>query len=242
MLNFLLFAIQVTPPTATEVATDELLDKAERLIGLWDSLGPVMAILAVVTVALIVVGVVSYINRNSSATAIKVLEKVSDRLDKEIERQDKEIVLLQQQGSEDRGKYIESIAVVASQSTRANDLFEAMNNRSGQRDLQQQNLVESQSKIANDLNQMATLGSAPVQEIRLKVGEIVGIVTRIDAQTADWPGIVDIITPLLVELGELRTAAKKHKTQPIPQIDAPSGNGIVIEGTISGTVIEGDTQ
>lgn len=242
MLNFLLLAIQTTPPTATEVATDELLDKAERLIGLWDSLGPVMGIMAVVIVALVVVGGVTYVNRNSSSTAIKVLEKVSDRLDKEIERQDKEIILLQQQGSEDRGKYIESIAVVAAQSTRANDLFEAMNTRSGQRDSQQQRLVESQAKIANDLNQMATAGSAPVQEIRARVGEIVNIVTHIDTRTADWDGILSTLTPLLVELGELRTAAKKHKTQPIPQITPSADTGIVIEGTISGNVIESNPQ
>lgn len=241
MLNFLLLAMQVDPPTATEVATDELLDKAERLIGIWDSLGPVMGIMAVVVVALVVVGIISYNSRNSSSTAIKVLEKVSDRLDKEIERQDKEIVLLQQQGSEDRGKYIESIAVVAAQSTRANDLFEAMNNRSGQRDSQQQRLVESQSQIANDLKAMATSGSPPVQEIKVKVGEIFGIVTSIDKRTADWNGILETITPLLAELGILRAEAKQRSTQPIPKVDPSSGNGIVIEGTVSGTIVAGDT-
>lgn len=241
MPTLYVFGMQVPVPTPTEIASDELLDKAERIISLWDNLGPVMALIGFATIAFIVIGVISYFNRNTSSTAIKVLEKVSDRLDKEIERQDKEIVLLQQKSIEDRGKYIESIAVVAEQSQRANNLFEAMNNRGGQRDLQQQRLVESQAQIANDLKAMATAGSPPVQEIKTKVGEIVGIVTAIDKRTADWAGILDTITPLLIELGALRTEAKRHSTQPIPKIDVQNGDGIVIEGTVSGTIISGDT-
>src|SRR5688572_3069028 len=134
MLNYQLFGMQVTVPSPTDIPSDELLDKAERVIDIWNSLGPLMAILGIVALALIVIGLVSYSSRNSSSTAIKVLEKVS-------ERQDKEIALLQQQGSSDREKYVQSISVVAEQSTRANDLFEAMNNRGGERDKQQQRLV-----------------------------------------------------------------------------------------------------
>lgn len=242
MLNLSLFIMQVTPPTATEVATDELLDKAERIIGLWDSLGPVMGIMAVVIVALVVVGGVSYFNRNSSSTAIKVLEKANDRLDKSIERQDKEIIALQEQSSADREKYVQSIGIVAEQSQRANDLFEAMNNRGGQRDLQQQRLVESQERIADDLKSIATSGSPPVQEIKTKVVQIFDIVTHIDKRTADWNGILETITPLLAELNTLRVEAKQRSTQPIPKVDPSPDNGIVIEGTVSGTIITGDSS
>lgn len=234
-----IFGMQVPVPSPTEAATDELLDKAERLIGIWDSLGPVMGIMAVVVVALVVVGIISYNSRNSSSTAIKVLEKANDRLDKSIERQDKEIIALQEQSSTDREKYVQSIGIVAEQSQRANDLFEAMNNRGGQRDLQQQRLVESQAQIATDLKAMATSGSPPVQEIKVKVGQIFDIVTHIDKQTADWNGILETITPLLAELSVLRAEAKKHSTQPIPKIES-SSDGIVIEGTVSGTIITGD--
>lgn len=235
MLNFSLFGMQV--PSPTDIPPDELLDKAERVIGIWDSLGPLMAILGLMALVLIVVGIVVYFNRNNSSTAIQVLAKVSDRQDKEIER-------LVEQRKIDQEKFIESISVIAAQATRSNDLFEVMNTRGGQRDSQQQRLVESQAQIAIDLKSIVTQGSAPVQEIRAKVIEVLGLVTRIDSRTANWDDILIAITPLLAELGELRTIAKKHKTQPIPQIDPtaiPSGE-ITIEGTVKGTVIEETKQ
>jgi hypothetical protein len=231
MLHFQLFGMQVTVPTPTDTPPDELLDKAERVIDIWNSLGPLMAILGVAALALIVIGLISYSSRNSSSTAIKVLEKIS-------ERQDKEIIVLQQQSTEDRGKYIESIKVVAEQSTRANDLFEAMNNRGGQRDLQQQRMVELQAQIAANQKTMIESGSEPVREIKAKVGEIKDIVTRIDTHTADWNGILQVITPLLVELGALRQEAKKHSTQPIPKMDIQTNGEMTIQGTIEGTIVQ----
>lgn len=234
MITLSILRIQVPFLAQTEVPPDEFLDKAERVIDIWNSIGPLMAILGVMALALIVVGAAAYFNRNSTSTAIKVLANITDR-------QDKEIAELKTQGSTDREKYIQSISVVAEQSTRANDLFEAMNNRGGQRDQQQQRLVESQAQIAADLKVMSTQGSQPVQDIKTKVGEILDLTNRIDSRTADWDGILTAISPLLVELGALRIEAKKHRTQPIPQI-APSPSGdIVIEGTVSGTIVEGDS-
>lgn len=234
MLSIFGMQAPIPTPLPTEISPTELLDKAERVIDIWNSLGPVMAILGVVALALVVIGFISYSSRNSSSTAIKVLSTISDR-------QDKEIAELKKQSTTDREKYVQSIGVVAEQSTRANDLFEAMNNRGGQRDQQQQRLVESQAQIAADLKVMSTQGSQPVQNIRAKVDEILILTNQIDTRTADWDGILSAITPLLVELGALRTEAKKHRTQPIPKIDPVPTGDIVIEGTVSGTIIQGDS-
>lgn len=227
MLNT--FLSQVATPTPTP---DELLDKVERVISIWDSLTPVMAILFFAVLALVVILVVVYFNRSNSSTAIIAQNKL-------IDRQAIDIADLKTEIRSERTQYAETFKVISDQLTRGNDLWEANNTQAGQRVSQQQRLVDSQSQIAVDLKTIATVGSPTVQEIKTKVGEIVGIVTGIDARTADWDGILNTITPLLVELGALRTEAKRHKTQPIPMID-PTNNGIVIEGTISGTVIEGD--
>lgn len=219
--------------TQTPVA-DELIDKAERVIGIWDTLTPVMAILFFAVLALVVILAVVYFNRNSSSAAIDAQNKLFNRQEKDISELKTEI-------REERKQYFETFKVIGDQLTRGNDLWEASNTQTGQRVSQQQRLVESQAQIAADLKNIATVGSPTVQAIAARVEEIKTIVSNIDSRTADWSGIANVITPALIELGFLRQKAKEHSTQPIPAIDPPPVNGIVIEGTISGTVIEGDT-
>lgn len=228
MLNPIFAQVATKTPTP-----DELIDKAERLISIWDSLGPLMAILLLMALAFLIIGAIVYFNRNNSSAAIDAQNKL-------IDRQEKDIAELKGEIRQERKQNIETFKIIGDQLTRGNDLWEASNIQAGQRVSQQQRIVDVTAQAAADLKTIATVGSAPVQEIRAKVIEIMGLVTRIDDRTANWDDILNTITPLLVELGELRTVAKKHKTQPIPTIDPSVSNGIVIEGTISGTVIEGD--
>lgn len=204
------------PPTPTAPPA-ELIEQAVRVIDIWQTLGPLMAVLLVAAMAIAVVFANNWINRNSSSSAINVLSHSNTQKEKELEES-------KTQREQDRQQHVESIRILSEQSTRANDLWEAMNNRSGERDKQQQRMVEAQEKIASDLGVIINDGSTPVREIKTKVGEIVNIVTAIDSRTADWDGILQVITPLLIELGALRTEAKKHRTQPIAPITMPIEN------------------
>lgn len=211
--------MQPTPIFTPTPSPAELTKQVGELVSIWNTLTPIMAVLFVVLVALGIVGLFLWINRNNSSTAINVIANSNAQ-------KDKEIIELRAQREQDRKQNTENMTLLSQQFTRSNDLFEAMNNRGGERDKQQQRMVESQAQIASDLKVMVTSGSAPVQEIRTRVNEIVGIVSTIDGRTADWNGILSIITPLLIELGALRTEAKKHSTQPIPVIDpVPPANG-----------------
>lgn len=207
--------MQPTPVFTPTPSPAELVRDATQIINVWNSLGPIMAVLGVCAIALIIVLLVTRDNTKGSATVLSVLANNNAQ-------KDKDILDLKSQREQEHKQHIESMTMLAEQGRRANDLFEAMNNRGSERDKQQQRMVESQAQIAGDLKTMVTLGSAPVQEIRSKVNEIVGIVSTIDGRTADWNSILSVITPLLVELGALRQEAKKHSTQPIPAIDPPT--------------------
>lgn len=212
MLNSI-FA-QVTTATPSPAETDELLNKAERLIGIWDSLEPLMALFLLLAIAFVVIGVIAYFNRNNSSVAIAAQNKLFDRQESDIAELKKEI-------RDERKQHFETFKVIGDQLTRVNDLWEANNTQVGQRISQQQRLVESQAQIAIDLKNIATVGSPTVQAIAVRVDEIKTLVSMIDARTADWPGIVEVITPVLIELGILRQKAKEHSTQPIPAVDLP---------------------
>jgi hypothetical protein len=206
-------------PLFTQVATetptpDELIDKAERLISIWDSLTPVMGILFFAVLALVVILAVIYFNRSNSSTAITAQNKL-------IDRQAIDIADLKNEIRQERTQYVETFKVIGDQLTRGNDLWEASNTQAGQRVSQQQRMVEVTAQAAADLKMIATVGSPTVQEIKIKVGEILALVTKFDARFGDWDTILNVTTPLLIELGALRTEAKRHKTQPIPAIDPP---------------------
>lgn len=206
---------QSTPTPLSPAETTELLDKVERVITVWDSIGPLMAILGLMALAFIVIGFLVYFNRNNSSAAIDAQNKL-------IDRQERDISELKTEIRDERSQYMETFKVIGDQLTRVNDLWEANNTQAGQRVSQQQRLVESQAQIVTDLKVIATVGSPTVQAIAVRVDEIKNLVSNIDARTADWPGILEIITPVLIELGVLRQKAKEHSTQPIPAVEIPA--------------------
>lgn len=206
------FSQATSTPSPAEVA--EVIDKAEQVITIWNSMGPLMAVLLFGTLAMIVVLIVVYFNRGSSSTAITVLARHSDRQDKDIED-------LKERNRVEHEQNNESLRIIGAQMERTNDLWEANNNQGGQRVLQQQRMLENQTQIAADLKTIATTGSPSVQHIKTKVDEVLEIATRLDDRTAPWDEIVKVLTPLLIELGVLRQKAKEHSTQPIPAVDTP---------------------
>lgn len=193
----------------------EVVEKATQVIDAFQNLGPLMAVLGVAALALAFALLIAWINRSGTAAVVNVLASASTQ-------KDKDIADLKAQRAQEHKEHLESISALHNQAVRTNDLFEAMNNRGLERDKQQQLLVETQGQIVTELEKMTSVGSVPVQEIRTHVREIKSIVDGIDVRTADWNGILAVITPLLVELGALRAEAKKHSTQPIPKIDMPA--------------------
>lgn len=204
-----------TPQPTSTPSPAEIVEQATRVLDTWDNLGPLMAVLGVAALALAFALFLAWSNRNSNSSVITTL--VNTALQK-----DKDIADLKEQRKQEHDQHIESMKVLAEQSTRTNDLFDAMNNRGTERDKQQQRLVETQDKIATRFESLLTEGSKPVQEIQAKVTEILILANKIDGRTADWNSILNVITPLLVELGALRQEAKKHSTQPIPAIADPA--------------------
>lgn len=213
--------MQPTPIVTPTPSPAELVRDATQIIGIWNSLGPLMAVLGIVALAFAAILLIQWSNRNSSSTAIQVLAAANTQKEKELAK-------AEEQRDQDRKQYVESLTVLSEQSTRANDIgadtnkiLRAMNEGGLERAMMQK-------QLSDDFHTLISTGSAPVQEIRNKVNEIVTIVGTIDSRTADWNAILNLITPLLIELGALRAEAKKHSTQPIPIIDpVPPANGEV---------------
>src|SRR5574338_480507 len=132
---YTLFLAQTAVPTQPPA---EQIEQATRVINAFEQLGPLMALLFVVSLALIAIVMVLFASRSSNSSAINILAQ--SNADKA-----KEIIELREQHSDLRKQLVEyqrlhneGLIVIGAQSTRTNDLFEAMNNRSANRDLQQQ--------------------------------------------------------------------------------------------------------
>lgn len=197
--------------TETPIPPAEVVEQATKVIDAFNSLGFGLAALFVIFIALAILALVIWSGRNSSSTAISVLANSSLQ-------KDKDIADLKAQREQEHKQHIDAMAKLEIQGTRANDLSAeankiliAVNDRGKERD-------EAQSKLANDIHEMVNAGSKPVQEILSRVQIIAEGVARIDTRTADWSALLDVLTPLLVELGALRMEAKKHSTQPLPAI------------------------
>ena len=206
-------AFNVTPSPTQPPA--EVIEQAIRVISVFDSLGPLMALLLVVALALVVIVIIVFSNRNASANAITVLANTTAQ-------KDKELAELKEQRRQEHEQFIESLGAIADQGNRANDLSEKANeilraqmDRGLERDA-------NQKKFAEDFHILLNTGSKPVREILERIQVIAEQVKNLDARTADWPDVLKTITPLLIELGALRQEAKKHSTQPIPVVDAPA--------------------
>lgn len=203
-------------PTPTSTPSPaELVRDATQIVNTWNSLGPVMALLAVVALAIGAILLVLWSSRNSNSAAITVLAQSNS--DKE-----KELSDLKAQRAQENAQHQEIMLAVKEQMKRSNDIGQTanetlitVNNRGLDRDTVQKQLAE-------DVHTIVSAGSLPVQEILNRVRSMAEVISKIDARTADWSTVALAVTPLMIELGALRTEAKKHSTQPIPAIDPPA--------------------
>jgi len=206
------------PATPTPVPSAELVRQATQLIDVWHNLGPLMALLGVVVLALIIVLLNTRDNNKGNATVLSVLA------DNNIQK-DKDIVDLKAQRDQENKQHLERMDALRAQAERANDLAAqgnailiAINDRGLERDA-------VQKQMAEDMHTIVNAGSVPVQEILQRVRTFTDVLTRIDTRTADWSAVVTVIQPLMLELGALRAEAKKHSTQPIPAIQPNQTDG-----------------
>jgi hypothetical protein len=198
----------------------ELVKQAAEIVDIWNSLGPLMAILAVAALALFVVLLNSWINRNSSSTVLSVLASTNAQ-------KDKDILDLKAQRDQENRHHNERMEVLRVQVERTNDLSEQANNILATINAHGVERDSIQKQVAEDIHTMVSSGSLPVQEILARVRTFTDVLTRIDTRTADWNAIMIVIQPLMLELGALRAEAKKHATQPIPAIEPlPTDGGM----------------
>lgn len=204
-------------PTATP-SPAEVVKQATEIINTWNDLTPLMAVLGVAALALVIVLLISWSNRSNNTAAITVLANANAQAQKDLAD-------LKEQRRQEHEQHIESLSAIAAQGNRTNDIAEQGNkilqaqmDRGLERDA-------TQKQLADDFHALLNTGSKPVQEILARVQTIAEGVKMLDARTADWPDVLKVVTPLLIELGALKQEAKKHSTQPIPVIDVPLENG-----------------
>lgn len=205
--------LSITP--TPDPSTAELARDATQIINTWNNLGPFMAVLGIVALALIIMLLSQRSNSNSQDKTMSVLTTT-------LAHRDAEIVELKTDAKNFQKLHIDSLTAIAEQGNRSNDIS-AEANRILQAQLERGNERDiSQKQLADDFHVMLTSGSIPVQEILARVRTMADMLTRIDTRTADWNTVMQVIQPLMVELGALRVEAKKHSTQPIPAIDPPN--------------------
>jgi len=207
-------------PTPTPVPSAELVRQAGEIVTIWNTLSPIMAVLFVAAIALGIVALMVWIGRGNSSTAINVIANANAQ-------KDKEIAELKAQREQDRQQNTENTKLLAEQFTRANDLFEAMNDRGGERDKQQQRMVETQSKIADSFESLLKEGSAPLQKVAADVAVIMGTINGLDTRTMTWQLAIESIPQIRADFNErldsLLKELAKRATKPIPAvIDPPS--------------------
>jgi hypothetical protein len=202
-----------TTATPTAVPPAELIEQATRVIDIWNSLGPLMAILFVLALAMGVVLLVTFANRNSSATAITVLAQANAQ-------KDKDLLEAKEQRNQERVEFIKGLTVIADQSTRANDLFEAMNSQGGERVKQQQRMVETQDKISVAFETLLREGSTPLQKVASDVAVIMNVIGGLNTRTENWQTVMDSIPQIRADFNErldsLFKELAKRSTKPIP--------------------------
>jgi len=212
-----MFILTLTP-TPTPVPPAEVVEQAVRVIDVFQSLGPLMALLFVVALALAVVMVISYFNRGSTSTALTVVANAAAQ-------KDKELAELKAQWGQDRQRHVESPSAIANQANRANDLFEAMNKRGIERDKQQQRMVENQDRIAASFDVLLHEGSAPLRVVANDVAAIMLKIGELDNRTSNWQAAMNDIPLIRADfnsrLDKLLAEMAKRSTKPIPQVQVP---------------------
>lgn len=222
---------QVPTPIPSPIPSAEIVEQATRVIDSFSNLGNIQGMLFVIALALVLIFVVVWSNRNNTSATITVLTST-------ISSQDKEISELKSDAKEFKLMHIESLGVISAQSTRSNDLFEAMNSRGLERDKQQQRMVESQAQIAADLKTMVTDGSVPLRKLMQDVASVMTSINALDTKASLLPEVISSIPALRTELNSkldaLMAEVVKRSTKPIPKMDMPASNngiGEVEKGT-----------
>lgn len=212
----LLLLTQTATPTQQPA---EIIRDAVRVIDVFDQLGPLMAVLFVVSLALVVIVLIQFAARNSSASAINVLSQANT--DKS-----KEILDLRAQLVEYQRLHVEGLSVIGAQASRTNDLFDAMNNRSANRDLQQQEIVNTQGRIAASFDKLLSEGSAPLQQVARDVAALITLASTINSRQDNWDTMIasipQIKQDIILQLNNLMAELQKRSTKPIPQIEQPA--------------------
>lgn len=205
-----------TPPPA------EVVEQAVRVIDTWNQLGPIMGLLFVISLAFIAVILVLFSSRNSNNAAITTQANT-------IAAKDREINEMAAQREQDRKANAENARLLAEQFARSNDLWEVSNKQSENRNLQQQNLVNTQANIARAFDKLLSEGSQPLQKVAADVAQLLLLGGKIDTQTADLPQLLAAIPQLKADINErldtMMRELEKRSTKPLPAVLPHEMNG-----------------
>lgn len=212
---YTLIAQLTATPEPTQPAAEVIRD-AVRVLDTFDQLGPLMGLLLVVALALISILIVVFASRNSNSQAINVLAAANTA--KEYEIKDLRAQLIEYQRL-----HVEGLSVIGAQTTRTNDLFDAMNNRSANRDLQQQEIVNTQGRIASAFDRLLSEGSAPLQQVARDVAALITLANSIDSRQSNWEALIvsipQVKQDIITQLNNLMAELQKRSTKPIPAVD-----------------------
>lgn len=205
-----------TPPPA------QVIEQAKDFVAVWNSLGPIMGLLFFGSLCLVAIILVLYSSRNGNNQAINILAAANVSKEGEIKE-------LKAQREADRQAHIESLTAISAQATRSNDLWDAMNKQSQNRNLQQGELVATQGRIAASFDKLLNEGSQPLQKVAQDVAQLLTAVGTINTNTANIPQLIESIPQIKQDfakrLDELETELKKRSTKPIPQVDLNGSEG-----------------
>lgn len=194
-------------PSPAEVVRD-----ATQIIDTWNSLGPLMAVLGLAGLALAIVLLISWFNRNTISSTVSVLTSTIAHRDAEIEE-------LKSDAKEFRSMHIESLTAISDQATRSNDVLDAWNRRGIERDA-------DQKLMAAALNTLVSDGSVPLRKLMNDVSVLMATINTIEPRTAQLTELAITIPALRTELNTkldaVMTEVMKRSTKPIPKIDMPA--------------------
>jgi hypothetical protein len=206
---------QLTSTPTPDAKSVELVRQAGEIVSIWNTLTPVMAVLLVALVALGIVALVVWLGRGNSSAALNVIVKTNAEKEREIAD------LKAYQAKKDE-QFVNGLMTIAEQSTRSNDLFEAMNNRGLERDKQQQRMVETQEKISTAFETLLHEGSTPLQKVASDVAAIMGTIAGMNTRTENWQTVMDSIPQIRADFNErldsLFKELAKRSTKPIPVV------------------------
>jgi hypothetical protein len=97
-----------------------------------------------------------------------------------------------------------------------------MNNRGGERDKQQQRMVETQDKISKSFEALLHEGSAPLQKVAADMAAVMVKIGMMDTRTLNIESLLSSIPQLKTDfnarLDSLFAELAKRSTKPIPVV------------------------